>query len=154
MSTAMGFRYLFDAGYIDREMDMWLHVRSSLFHLKTTEPSVRNVTYFTLSKSKYFLLRSSATPLERRTKTFCSLLFLTSTGPHLSYFQCVWRHCTFAFLWWNVKDRTWLPSLAGKGPFRRFRPFHPTTWARKWRSWAYLEVEKHFMGGCMSHISF
>jgi rapamycin-insensitive companion of mTOR len=26
MSTAMGFRYLFDAGYIDREMDMWLHV--------------------------------------------------------------------------------------------------------------------------------
>jgi rapamycin-insensitive companion of mTOR len=33
MSTAMGFRYLFDAGYIDREMDMWLHVRFTLFHL-------------------------------------------------------------------------------------------------------------------------
>lgn len=30
MSTAMGFRYLFDAGYIDREMDMWFHVGS--FH--------------------------------------------------------------------------------------------------------------------------
>lgn len=28
MSTAMGFRYLFDAGYIDREMDTWFHASS------------------------------------------------------------------------------------------------------------------------------
>lgn len=28
MSTPMGFRYLYDAGYIDREMDMWLHDRN------------------------------------------------------------------------------------------------------------------------------
>lgn len=27
MSTPVGFRYLFDSGYIDREMDIWLHVR-------------------------------------------------------------------------------------------------------------------------------
>lgn len=27
MSTPMGFRYLYDAGYIDREMDMWFNVR-------------------------------------------------------------------------------------------------------------------------------
>jgi rapamycin-insensitive companion of mTOR len=26
MSTPMGFRYLYDAGYINREMDMWFHV--------------------------------------------------------------------------------------------------------------------------------
>ena len=26
MSTPMGFRYLYDAGYIDREMDMWFNV--------------------------------------------------------------------------------------------------------------------------------
>jgi len=26
MSTPMGFRYLYDAGYIDREMDLWFHV--------------------------------------------------------------------------------------------------------------------------------
>jgi hypothetical protein len=26
MSTPMGFRYLYDAGYIDREIDMWFHV--------------------------------------------------------------------------------------------------------------------------------
>lgn len=26
MSTPVGFRYLFDSGYIDREMDIWLHV--------------------------------------------------------------------------------------------------------------------------------
>lgn len=25
MSTPVGFRYLFDSGYIDREMDIWLH---------------------------------------------------------------------------------------------------------------------------------
>jgi len=30
MSTPMGFRYLYDAGYIDREMDIWFHVCSSL----------------------------------------------------------------------------------------------------------------------------
>ncbi|KAI0061413.1 hypothetical protein BV25DRAFT_1900415 [Artomyces pyxidatus] len=28
MSTPMGFRYLFDAGYIDREMDIWFHERN------------------------------------------------------------------------------------------------------------------------------
>jgi hypothetical protein len=28
MSTPVGFRYLFDSGYIDREMDIWLHVRA------------------------------------------------------------------------------------------------------------------------------
>lgn len=28
MSTPMGFRFLYDAGYIDREMDMWFHVCS------------------------------------------------------------------------------------------------------------------------------
>jgi large subunit ribosomal protein L17e len=26
MSTPMGFRYLYDAGYIDREMDIWFNV--------------------------------------------------------------------------------------------------------------------------------
>jgi large subunit ribosomal protein L17e len=31
MSTAMGFRYLFDAGYIDREMDMWLNERNIIY---------------------------------------------------------------------------------------------------------------------------
>ncbi|TDL23281.1 hypothetical protein BD410DRAFT_858667 [Rickenella mellea] len=30
MSTPVGFRYLYDVGYIDREMDMWLHERN--FH--------------------------------------------------------------------------------------------------------------------------
>lgn len=35
MSTPMGFRYLYNAGYIDREMDMWFHVRTvSLFELQ------------------------------------------------------------------------------------------------------------------------
>jgi len=28
MSTPVGFRYLFDSGYIDREMDMWFHNRN------------------------------------------------------------------------------------------------------------------------------
>jgi large subunit ribosomal protein L17e len=28
MSTPMGFRYLYSAGYIDREMDMWFHERN------------------------------------------------------------------------------------------------------------------------------
>ncbi|KAG5353197.1 hypothetical protein C0989_009378 [Termitomyces sp. Mn162] len=28
MSTSMGFRYLYDAGYIDREMDMWFNERN------------------------------------------------------------------------------------------------------------------------------
>ncbi|TFY70661.1 hypothetical protein EVG20_g2351 [Dentipellis fragilis] len=28
MSTPMGFRYLYDAGYIDREMDLWFHERN------------------------------------------------------------------------------------------------------------------------------
>ncbi|KAL1745112.1 Rapamycin-insensitive companion of mTOR, N-term-domain-containing protein [Schizophyllum fasciatum] len=28
MSTAIGFRYLYDAGYIDREMDIWFHERN------------------------------------------------------------------------------------------------------------------------------
>jgi len=28
MSTPVGFRYLFDSGYIDREMDIWLHERN------------------------------------------------------------------------------------------------------------------------------
>lgn len=28
MSTPVGFRYLFDSGYIDREMDIWFHVSS------------------------------------------------------------------------------------------------------------------------------
>jgi large subunit ribosomal protein L17e len=28
MSTPMGFRYLYDAGYIDKEMDMWFNVSS------------------------------------------------------------------------------------------------------------------------------
>jgi hypothetical protein len=35
----MGFRYLFDAGYIDREMDMWLHVCFTLFHLNPAKSS-------------------------------------------------------------------------------------------------------------------
>jgi hypothetical protein len=34
MSTPVGFRYLFDSGYIDREMDIWLHVRALWFHDK------------------------------------------------------------------------------------------------------------------------
>ncbi|KAH7915441.1 Rapamycin-insensitive companion of mTOR, middle domain-containing protein [Hygrophoropsis aurantiaca] len=28
MSTPMGFRYLYDAGYVEREMDMWFHERN------------------------------------------------------------------------------------------------------------------------------
>lgn len=48
MSTAMGFRYLFDAGYIDREMDMWLNVSLAITFsfdclLKFTQD--RNVFY-------------------------------------------------------------------------------------------------------------
>lgn len=48
MSTAMGFRYLFDAGYIDREMDMWLNVNLLIIFsfdclLKFTQD--RNVLY-------------------------------------------------------------------------------------------------------------
>ncbi|EPQ54453.1 hypothetical protein GLOTRDRAFT_116357 [Gloeophyllum trabeum ATCC 11539] len=31
MSTPVGFRYLFDAGYIDREIDMWFHERNSYY---------------------------------------------------------------------------------------------------------------------------
>ena len=27
MSTPMGFRFLYAANYIDREMDIWFHVR-------------------------------------------------------------------------------------------------------------------------------
>ncbi len=34
MSTPVGFRYLFDSGYIDREMDIWFHVRAFQFHDK------------------------------------------------------------------------------------------------------------------------
>ena len=29
MSTPMGFRYLYDAEYIDREMDVWFNVSAS-----------------------------------------------------------------------------------------------------------------------------
>ena len=31
MSTTMGFRYLYNASYIDREMDLWFHVRPNMF---------------------------------------------------------------------------------------------------------------------------
>ena len=31
MSTPTGFRFLYDADYIDREMDLWFHVRGSSF---------------------------------------------------------------------------------------------------------------------------
>ncbi|KAH0832008.1 Rapamycin-insensitive companion of mTOR, N-term-domain-containing protein [Lanmaoa asiatica] len=31
MSTPMGFRYLYNAGYIDREMDMWFHERNTYY---------------------------------------------------------------------------------------------------------------------------
>jgi rapamycin-insensitive companion of mTOR len=34
MSTPVGFRYLFDSGYIDREMDIWFHVSVFQFHDK------------------------------------------------------------------------------------------------------------------------
>ena len=27
MSTPVGFRYLYEVGFIEREMDTWLHVR-------------------------------------------------------------------------------------------------------------------------------
>jgi large subunit ribosomal protein L17e len=32
MSTPMGFRYLYDAGYIDREMDIWFNVCRFITH--------------------------------------------------------------------------------------------------------------------------
>lgn len=31
MSTPMGFRYLYDAGYIDREMESWFNVNIHFF---------------------------------------------------------------------------------------------------------------------------
>jgi rapamycin-insensitive companion of mTOR len=31
MSTPVGFRYLFESGYIDREMDIWFHVGALQF---------------------------------------------------------------------------------------------------------------------------
>ena len=31
MSTPVGFRYLYDVGFINREMDMWFHVGGSTF---------------------------------------------------------------------------------------------------------------------------
>ena len=29
MSTPLGFRYLYEVGFIEREMDAWLHVSAS-----------------------------------------------------------------------------------------------------------------------------
>ena len=52
MSTPVGFRYLFESGYIDREMDIWFHVRVFQFYyrlstlitcpLKGSQHSLRN----------------------------------------------------------------------------------------------------------------
>lgn len=52
MSTPVGFRYLFESGYIDREMDIWFHVRGFQFYdrlstliacpLKGPQHSLRN----------------------------------------------------------------------------------------------------------------
>ena len=33
MSTPTGFRFLYDADYIDREMELWFNVRSFVLHL-------------------------------------------------------------------------------------------------------------------------
>lgn len=58
----MGFRYLFDAGYIDREMDMWFHVSFvSLFfanEVVTEAPGSqeRNIHY--VVQIEVFLARS------------------------------------------------------------------------------------------------
>lgn len=35
MSTPMGFRFLYAADYIDREMELWFHVGSVLFTSRT-----------------------------------------------------------------------------------------------------------------------
>jgi len=61
MSTPMGFRYLYSAGYIDREMDMWFHV----CNFSCWEPSAechlsRNVISTMSYRWKYFFLRFSA----------------------------------------------------------------------------------------------
>lgn len=36
-STPMGFRYLYDAGYIDRELDLWFNVRTPCFSCESID---------------------------------------------------------------------------------------------------------------------
>lgn len=47
-STPMGFRYLYNASYIDREMDLWFHVRismTSVCELTLTAVQEKNIHY-------------------------------------------------------------------------------------------------------------
>ncbi|KDQ62311.1 hypothetical protein JAAARDRAFT_30208 [Jaapia argillacea MUCL 33604] len=48
MSTPMGFRYLFDAGYIDREMDIWFHERN-IYYVVQIEVFLSKAFSFTSS---------------------------------------------------------------------------------------------------------
>lgn len=47
MSTPMGFRYLYDAGYIDREMDMWFNVSRlcCIYEWSYSSNQERNIYY-------------------------------------------------------------------------------------------------------------
>ena len=54
MSTTLGFRYLYAADYIDREMDAWFHVsylEQSEFHVLTLLSRSGISTMWSISKS-------------------------------------------------------------------------------------------------------
>lgn len=40
MSTTLGFRYLYAADYINREMDLWFHVRITITRYMFTTESI------------------------------------------------------------------------------------------------------------------
>lgn len=73
----MGFRYLYDVGYINREMDTWFHVCSAsitLFCLLTE--IIRNETCTTWYKLKFSLPEFSAVLTVRKTMKTRRLYFL------------------------------------------------------------------------------
>ncbi len=106
MSTPLGFRYLYDVGFIERELDSWLHVRlvcalMTCLHIVRQE---RNENYVT--EIEVYLSRElNYNPMEDEVDDSLSVF------GRMFQFQCAYltmqelrRNCAKAFLRRNCKN--------------------------------------------------
>lgn len=113
----------------------------------------RNATYFMLFKSKFFWRKSLAIAILEMTMMICCKSLYCHIHLLLSYSaQGVRWHCTAAFLWRNVQDRTRLSGPAREGSFHWLRTFHSTTWPRKRWPGGHSETQEYTMGSGKPYV--
>lgn len=125
MSTPMGFRYLHDAGYIDREMDMWFNVSKDLLPYSPVAHLLQERNIYYVIQVEVFLAKvfnSGILSEDDQDLLYVSKLLVNMKRTYIR--QCIRRDGATPLLWRDVQDGAGMPDFTRKGTLHRILPVY------------------------------